>query len=95
MRGPVYCNQWLCSMRQKASADVVVAQEFEQGTIWHVGQTKFNDGTWCRFVNASALVVDDTLPDDIRASDHRYRTGQGLPSTWRGIILPLSWSAGL
>lgn len=69
--GPVSSNQRLCSMRQKASADIIVAQEFEQGTIWHVGQTKFNDGTLCRVVNASALLDDDTIPDDIRASDHR------------------------
>ena len=95
MRGQVSSNQRRCSMRQKASADIVVAEEFEQGTIWHEGQTKFNNGTLCRFVSASALVDDDTLPDDIRASDHRYRTCQGLPSTWHGIILPLSWSAGL
>jgi hypothetical protein len=95
MRGQVSSNQRRCSMRQKASADVVVAQEFEQGTIWHVGQTKFNDGTLYRFVNASALLDDDTLPDDVRASDHRYRTGQGLPFSRHGIILPLSWIAGL
>jgi len=95
MRGQVSSNQRRCSMRQKASADVVVAQEFEQGTIWHVGQAKFDDGTLCRFVNASALLDDDTLPDDVRASDHRYRTGQGLPFSRHGIILPLSWIAGL